>query len=286
MLQRRLVLGGNVSVPGGTEPAGRLSGKIALVTGAARGIGEAISRAFVREGAQVWLTDIDSGTGEALAAALGGRATFARLDVREEADWFRVTAALLATLGRLDVLVNNAGITGFETGVVPHDPENASLEDWRAVHRTNLEGVFLGCKYAIRTMRPLKTGSIINISSRSGLVGIPAAAAYASSKAAVRNHSKTVALWCAQQGLKIRCNSIHPAAILTPMWEPMLGSGPERETRMAALVKDTPLQRFGTADEVAAVATFLASDEAPYITGAELNIDGGLLAGTAATPSQ
>jgi NAD(P)-dependent dehydrogenase (short-subunit alcohol dehydrogenase family) len=95
-------------------------------------------------------------------------------------------------------------------------------------------------------MRPARAGSIINISSRSGLVGIPAAAAYAASKAAVRNHTKTVALWCAQEGLTIRCNSIHPAAILTPMWEPMLGSGPDREARMAAFVKDTPLRRFGT----------------------------------------
>src|SRR6185312_7696568 len=101
-------------------------------------------------------------------------------------------------------------------------------EDWRSVHRTNLDGVFLGCKYAIRAMRAGGSGSIINISSRSGLVGIPAAAAYAASKAAVRNHSKTVALWCAQEGLTIRCNSLHPAAILTPMWEPMLGSGPDR----------------------------------------------------------
>ncbi len=133
-------------------------------------------------------------------------------------------------------------------------------------------------------MRPTKTGSIINISSRSGLVGIPAAAAYASSKAAIRNHSKTVALWCAQQGLAIRCNSVHPAAILTPIWEPMLGTGPDRNERMAALVKDTPLQRFGRVEEVAAMAVFLASDEAPYVTGSEFNIDGGLLAGSAATP--
>jgi NAD(P)-dependent dehydrogenase (short-subunit alcohol dehydrogenase family) len=134
-------------------------------------------------------------------------------------------------------------------------------------------------------MRPAKSGSIINISSRSGLVGIPGAAAYAASKAAVRNHTKTVALWCAQEGLTIRCNSIHPAAILTPMWEPMLGSGPDREIRMEAFVKDTPLRRFGTPEEVAAMATLLASDEAPYITGSEFNIDGGLLAGSVAAPT-
>jgi NAD(P)-dependent dehydrogenase (short-subunit alcohol dehydrogenase family) len=262
----------------------RLNGKIALVSGAARGIGEAIARSFVLEGAVVYLTDIEIETGEALARELGARAIYRRLDVRDEQDWARVTAEVISLHSRLDVVVNNAGITGFEGGVVVHDPENARLEDWRAVHCTNLDGVFLGCKYAIRVMRQTKTGSIINISSRSGLVGIPGAAAYASSKAAVRNHTKTVALWCAQQGLAIRCNSIHPAAILTPMWESVLGSGRDRDTRMAALVKDTPLRRFGLPAEVAAVATLLASDEAPYITGSELNIDGGLLAGTAARP--
>jgi NAD(P)-dependent dehydrogenase (short-subunit alcohol dehydrogenase family) len=117
------------------------------------------------------------------------------------------------------------------------------------------------------------------------MVGIPGAAAYASSKAGVRNHTKTVALYCAEQGLEIRCNSIHPGAILTPMWEPVLGQGPERKTRMAAFVSDTPLRRFGTPEEVAAVAVLLASDEAGYMTGAELHIDGGLLAGTAAAPT-
>lgn len=155
----------------------------------------------------------------------------------------------------------------------------------QAVHRINLDGVFLGCKHGIRAMRPAGAGSIINISSRSGLVGIPGAAAYASSKAAVRNHSKTVALYCAEQGLAIRCNSIHPAAILTPMWEPMLGDGPDRAARMAALVQDTPLRRFGRPEEVAAVALLLASDEAAYMTGSELNLDGGLLAGSAVTPA-
>jgi NAD(P)-dependent dehydrogenase (short-subunit alcohol dehydrogenase family) len=129
-----------------------------------------------------------------------------------------------------------------------------------------------------------RVGAIINISSRSGLVGIPGAAAYASSKAAVRNHTKTVALYCAEEKLNIRCNSIHPAAILTPMWEPLLGRGEDREKRMEEFVKDTPLRRFGTPEEVAAVAVLLASDEAAYMTGAELNIDGGILAGSIAIP--
>jgi NAD(P)-dependent dehydrogenase (short-subunit alcohol dehydrogenase family) len=261
---------------------GRLDGKVALVTGAARGIGEAIGRAFIAEGARVWLTDIADTT--MLADSMGASARGFGLDVRNEADWDAAIEALLARDGRLDVLVNNAGITGFETSSAPHDPEHASLEDWRAVHAVNLDGTFLGCRAAIRAMRSQGSGSIVNISSRSGLVGIPGAAAYASSKAAVRNHSKSVALWCAQQGLSIRCNSIHPAAILTPMWEAMLGDGPDRELRMAALVADTPLRRFGSVEEVAAMTVYLASDESAYVTGSEFHIDGGLLAGSAASP--
>ena len=249
-----------------------------MITGAGRGIGEAIAEAFCQEGARVVVTDKDTAAAEAVAERLG--CDFQALDVAEEEQWLRLAERFPA----IDVMVNNAGVTGFEGGMTAHDPENAALADWRAVHRVNLDGTFLGCRYAIRAMRPAGTGSIINISSRSGMVGIPAAAAYASSKAAVRNHTKTVALWCAQQGLNIRCNSIHPAAVLTPMWEPMLGTGGDREQRMAAFVSDTPLQRFGRPEEVAAIAVLLASDEASYVTGAEFTIDGGILAGSAASP--
>lgn len=262
----------------------RLSGKIALVTGAARGIGAGIAKAFVTEGARVVLSDIDDAAGAATAASLGESASFLRLDVREEADWEAAMAAVLDAHGRLDILVNNAGITGFEEGLKPHDPENASLGDWRAVHAVNLDGAFLGCKHAIRAMRRTGAGAIVNLSSRSGVVGISGAAAYASSKAALRNHTKSVALYCAEQGLDIRCNAILPAAILTPMWEPLLGDGPDREARMREFVADTPLRRFGRVEEVAALAVLLASDEAPYMTGAELHIDGGILAGSAAAP--
>jgi NAD(P)-dependent dehydrogenase (short-subunit alcohol dehydrogenase family) len=262
----------------------RLKGKIALVTGAARGIGEAIAHAFINEGACVYIADINDELGFSTAKSHGLSAKYVRLDVRNEQDWASVTNFFIDAHGAIDVVVNNAGVTGFENGDLVHDPENASLEAWRAVHETNLDGVFLGCKYAIKAMRQRGSGSIINISSRSGLVGIPGAAAYASSKAAIRNHTKSVALYCAEQGLQIRCNSIHPAAILTPMWEPMLGHGPDREARMAEFVRDTPLRRFGKPEEVAALAVLLASDEATYITGTELNIDGGLLAGSAASP--
>jgi NAD(P)-dependent dehydrogenase (short-subunit alcohol dehydrogenase family) len=267
----------------------RLDAKIALVTGAAQGIGAAIARAFVANGATVVLTDLRDAQGRELAASLGAAAHYAHLDVRRPEDWGRVIALVQAQFGRLDVLVNNAGITGFEDGPVPHDPEHATLEAWRAVLATNLDGVFLGCQHAIRAMRgnpgpAAGAGSIINISSRSGLVGIPLAAAYAASKAAVRNHTKSVALYCAQHRLRIRCNSVHPAAILTPMWDAMLGEGAERAAREAAFVRDTPLRRFGTPEEVAHAVVYLAADESAYTTGAEFVLDGGLLAGSAAAP--
>lgn len=256
----------------------RLQDKSALITGGARGIGAAIAKAFVNEGARVVIADVDTEAGESLATAIG--ATFFKLDVSSESDWKSLALAHPA----IDIVVNNAGITGFEDGQGPHDPEHATLEEWHHVHSVNLDGCFLGCRYAIKAMRATGAGTIINMSSRSGLVGIPGAAAYASSKAAIRNHTKSVALYCAQQGLNIRCNSIHPAAILTPMWEALIGDGPDREARKAKMVADTPLRRFGTVEEVAAVAVMLASDEASYMTGSEVHLDGGLLAGSSASP--
>jgi len=268
----------------------RLAGKVALITGAARGIGLAIAEAFIVEGAtHVALTDIDDATGLASSIALGKAASYRHLDVRQEPDWEAVTEGLLGDFGRIDIVVNNAGITGFETAAPAHSPEFTTLEDWRAVHVTNLDGTFLGCKYAIKAMRKSGCGgSIINISSRSGLVGIPGAAAYASSKAAIRNHTKSVALYCAEQNLGIRCNAIFPAAIMTPMWAPMFAGleGAALDARIADFVDDAPLRRFGQPAEVAAIAVLLASDEAAYMTGAELVIDGGLLAGSAAAPSR
>lgn len=261
-----------------------LKDKIAIVTGAAQGIGRAIVKAFQTEGAQVVVTDIQDDLGRTVAADLGGGCSYARLDVRMESDWERVVAESLGEHGRIDIVVNNAGITGFDEGFEPQDPEHATLKKWRAVHETNLDGLFLGCKHGIRAMRKTGEGSIINIGSRSGIVGIPAASAYASSKGAVRNHTKSVALYCAEQGWRIRCNVIQPAAILTPMWESMVGRGPDREVRMKEFVKDTPLARFGTVEEVASLAVYLGSEASAYMTGAELNLDGGILAGSAAVP--
>jgi len=255
----------------------RLAGKTCVITGAARGIGRAIAEAFHQEGGVVFATDRNIKEGEAAAAEIGCR--FRELDVRNERHW----ELFAQEVPVLDVMVNNAGVTGFEQSSGPQDPENVTLDAWHDVHRVNLDGTFLGCRYAIRGMKKSGRGSIINISSRSGMVGIPLAAAYASSKAAIRNHTKSVAMYCAQNGWNIRCNSIHPAAVLTPMWEPMI-AGPDREERMDAIVADTPLKRFGRPEEIAALAVLLASDEVTYMTGAEITVDGGLLAGSAASP--
>lgn len=265
----------------------RLENKVTLVTGAARGIGAECARAFANEGAFVLVTDLDADGAKRIADALGVRAVAVGLDVRSEDAWHTAVRLAIQTQGRLDVLVNNAGITGFTPPVGPHDPEHATLEAWRAVHATNLDGVFLGCKHAIAAMKPPhgRGGSIVNISSRSGLVGVSRAAAYASSKAGVRNHTKSVALYCAEMGYAIRCNSIHPGAILTPMWDPMLGAaGADRDRALAEIVSEVPLRRMGTPQDVAMLAVYLASDESSYVTGAEFVVDGGILAGSIAQP--
>jgi len=262
----------------------RLENKIALITGAARGIGEAIARLFAKEGAHVIVTDINDTQGKAVAESLGSHGEYLHLDVAEIMDWQHIQEEVMAKHGRIDIIVNNAGITGFLETSGPHDPEHLDYASWQKVNAVNTDGVVLGCQKAIAMMKGSNAASIVNISSRSGIVGIPGAAAYAASKAAIRNHSKTVALYCAQQGYPIRCNSIHPGAILTPMWDAMLGEGEAREAAIKAVSADVPLGTMGSAEDVAYAALYLASDEAKYVTGIELNIDGGILAGSAASP--
>lgn len=264
----------------------RLEDKVALITGAAQGVGKETARLLAIEGAKVIVSDINDLLGQQVANEIGEDSIYLHLDVGNEEDWKKVISTIIERFGKLNILVNNAGITGFQEGFGPQDPEHASLDSWRKVHAVNSDGTFLGCKYAIQAMKDSGNGSIINISSRSGLVGIPGASAYAASKAAVRNHTKTVALYCCQQGYSIRCNSIHPAAILTPMWEPMLGNGPERQLRIAEIAKDIPMQKMGVPEDIANAVLFLASDESEYITGIELTIDGGILAGAAAPPKR
>lgn len=261
----------------------RLQNKIALITGSARGIGQATAELFHREGAFVIVSDISDPAGEALARQLGERAEYLHLDVGDEENWSRAAAHIASTHGKLDVLVNNAGITGFLESTGPWDAENSDLASWEEVHRVNATGVMLGCKYAIRLMKE-KGGSIVNVSSRSGVVGIPGAVAYAASKAAVRNHTKSVALYCAEKGYRIRCNSVHPAAIMTPMWDAMLGEGEQRQKIIDEVEFGIPLGHFGKALDVAYGILYLACDESAYVTGIELTIDGGILAGSEAKP--
>lgn len=258
----------------------QLAGKTILVTGAARGIGLAISRACVGNGAAVFLSDIRDDEGSRAAEAIG--AAYVRLDVRSEADW----TAALGSIDGIQGLVNNAGITGFgDEGLGGQDAEHCTLEDWRAVHATNLDGVFLGCKHAIAAMKDAG-GSIVSIASRSGKVGVGGAAAYASSKAAVINHTRSVALYCAERGYAVRCNAISPGAILTPMWEALLEHAPDRETAIAEFAAEVPLRRMGTPEDVANLAVYLLGEQSRYVTGADFSVDGGLTAGTAAQPKK
>lgn len=263
----------------------RLTNKTILVTGAAQGIGSACAQLAIANGATVILTDINAELGEKTAGELGPAARFIHADVSIADDWEHVDDWIQREYhGQIDGLVNNAGITGFLETSGPHDPEHLDMKSWDKVMLVNVTGTVLGCKYAIRWLKE-SGGSIVNISSRSGIVGIPGAAAYAASKAAVRNHSKTVALYCAQKHYPVRCNSVHPAAILTPIWDAMLGTGEQREQALNAISKDIPLGTMGDAVDVANAVLYLLSDESRYVTGIELNIDGGILAGSAAAPA-
>ena len=261
----------------------RLKDKIALITGSARGIGQATAELFHREGAVIIVSDIRDEEGKNVADKLKNNAEYLHLDVGSEECWITAAEYIKSKFGRLDILVNNAGITGFLESSGPWDAENSDLRSWEEVHRVNATGVMLGCKYAIRLMKD-KGGSIVNISSRSGVVGIPGAVAYASSKAAVRNHTKSVALHCAENGHKIRCNSVHPAAIMTPMWEALLGEGEQRRQMIEEIEYGIPMGHFGEPLDVAYGILYLASDESKYVTGIELTIDGGILAGSEAKP--
>ncbi len=255
---------------------GRVHGKVALITGAASGIGKACARHLAREGATVVLTDRDAGGGAAIASELGPPHVFRRLDVTDEPGWAVVVDETVAAHGRLDILVNSAGI-----GVMGN-VETATLEDFRRMYAVNVEGTFLGCRAAIGAMKPGGGGSIINLSSVAGLIGVPDLAGYCASKGAVRMLSKSIALHCARAGYGIRCNSIHPSFIDTPMVDAMAAEmgaamGDAAKAR-AALERAVPLRRLGHVDDIASLVVYLASDESRFMTGAELPVDGGLTA--------
>jgi 3(or 17)beta-hydroxysteroid dehydrogenase len=252
---------------------GRVEGKVVLITGGASGLGAASARMLVREGAKVAITDMNEEAGQALAKELGEATRFWRLDVTKEEDWVSGVDKVLATFGRLDVLVNNAGM-----GVVK-DVETLSLQEWRLVHAVNLDGVFLGCKHGIRAMRQCGArGSIINMSSIAGLVGVAPFPAYSSAKGGVRLLSKSVALHCAYKGYGIRCNSIHPGYVDTPMVDALASASGDMAKGKERMVRAIPLGRLGQPDEVAYAVVYLASDESSLMTGAEIVLDGGATA--------
>ena len=245
---------------------GRLKGKTALVTGAASGIGLQTSIRLAEEGARVMMTDINLEEGIQQAEKLGANAAFLKLDITEEKEWISVLGETVKRFDRLDILVNSAGM------VLIADVEQITLEDWRKVHAVNLDGSFLGCKHGVRVMKEFGAGSIINLSSVSGMIGGFNLAAYNSSKGAVRMLTKSVALHCARAGYGIRCNSIHPGATLTNILKTAIEQAPEVED---ACNKMSPLNRMGTVEEVAAMALFLASDEASFCTGGQYAVEGG-----------
>jgi 3(or 17)beta-hydroxysteroid dehydrogenase len=252
------------------------SDKVALITGGASGLGAACAKAFVDAGAQVVISDRNDRAGEALAEELGERAQFMIQDVTDEARWAEIVAAIGDRHGRLDVLVNSAGI-----GVMGSF-EHTSLEHFRLVHAVNVEGVFLGCKACLPLMRETaeRTGDagIVNMSSIAGLRGAAKLAAYCSSKGAVRLLSKSIALRCAEAGYKIRCNSLHPSYIDTPMVQAMIHSAKDPARMRDILERVSPAKRLGEPEEVAGAVLFLASEAARFINGAELPVDGGTTA--------
>jgi 3alpha(or 20beta)-hydroxysteroid dehydrogenase len=242
---------------------GRLDGKVAIITGAARGQGAAEARLFAAEGARVLLADILDADGEAVAAEIGDAAAYTRLDVTDEAQWQAAVALAEQRFGPVTVLVNNAGILHFQ---VLHETE---LSDFENVMRVNVQGVFLGMKSVVPSMTRAGGGSIVNISSTAGLVGLPYFGAYVASKWAVRGLTKTAAIDLGHKG--IRVNSVHPGGIDTPMVAGTTGDAP--------FYKRLPVPRLGSPDEAARAVLFLASDEASYIAGAELAVDGGATCG-------
>jgi 3alpha(or 20beta)-hydroxysteroid dehydrogenase len=246
---------------------GRLAGKVALVTGAASGQGEAEARLFAAEGARVVVTDITDGG--AVASALGDAAIFLPLDVTREQQWRRAVDRTLEVFGRIDVLVNNAGV-----GFPPRTIDAEDPDHHRRLIDTNLEGVYLGMRAVVGPMAARRSGSIVNISSIDGLVGVAGMTSYAAAKFAVTGMTRSAALELGPRG--IRVNSIHPGVIASPM---VRNAPAEVQARLQAVLDRQPIPRMGTPEEVAYLALYLASDESSYCTGAQFVIDGGHLAG-------
>ncbi len=248
---------------------GRLSRKVALITGAGMGMGEAEAILFAKEGAKVIVTDINEEAGQDTINKIekaGQKAEFMKLNVTDESNWTTVMRAVIEKYGKLDVLVNNAGILLFKT------LEETTEDEWEGIFKVNTKGVFLGCKHAVEGMKKAGGGSIINISSIYGIIGAPSAAAYEASKGAVRELTKAAAADFAKYN--IRVNSVHPGLIDTPMTSDIIKDPAQTKQVLSTTIMDRP----GTPEEVALPVLMLASDESSYMTGSELVIDGGYTA--------
>jgi 3(or 17)beta-hydroxysteroid dehydrogenase len=254
---------------------GRVQDKVALVTGGAVGLGEAMCRRLAREGARIAVTDVKEEEGRAVAAAIadhGGEAIFLRHDAASESDWRQAIDRTLERFGRLDAVVNNAGVALSRT------VEDTTLEEWRWLMSINLDGVFLGTRFGIQAMKGSGGGSIVNLSSIEGIVGDPSLAAYNASKGGVRIFTKSAALHCAKAGYRIRVNSVHPGYIWTPMVESYLKSQGDVEAGRRMLDSLHPIGHVGEPDDIAYGVVYLVSDESKFVTGTELVIDGGYTA--------
>jgi 3(or 17)beta-hydroxysteroid dehydrogenase len=246
---------------------GRVAGKVALVTGGGSGLGAADCVALAREGARVVVTDVKLETAQKIADQIGNSAIAIALDVASEEAWIDAMKTIDETFGRLDILVNNAGV------VLNADVEDTTLEQYRWVNAIMSDGVFLGCKHAIPLMNKNDGGSIINMSSTGALLGYPIFFAYSAAKGAVRAMTKSVAVMCQEKGYKIRCNSVHPGSIETPMVQLAEGRPGKPNVIPAGVLKPGTA---GSPEDVAAMILFLASDESRFVTGAEFVVDNGV----------
>ena len=255
----------------------RLRDEVALITGGAMGLGKAIAQRLAAEGAKVVISDAQTEAGQASARECGF--TFIHQDVCNEASWVEVIGEVEQRFGRLNILVNNAGIVGPMSAV---NPENTTIDAWRRIFSVNVEGVFLGCRAAIPAMRRAGGGWIVNMSSVAALVATPNATAYGASKAAVRQLTKSVAQHCAEQRLRIRCNSVHPGDVLTPLWMKHAAERAQATgVSVAAIIEEarvnTPVGELVTAEDIAAAVAFLVSPDAHLVTGIEMIVDGGYI---------
>ncbi|GAA4107186.1 SDR family oxidoreductase [Aminobacter aganoensis] len=252
--------------------------KVALVTGGGSGLGKAIALKLQSDGMTVAISDVDSTVGSATAKESG--LFFIEQNVADETRWTEVVAELEARFGALNILVNNAGIVGT---VDSDSPEHCSLENWRKVFAVNVEGVFLGCRATIPAMRRAGGGAIVNISSTAALLALPQHVAYSASKAAVRHLTKSVAQHCAEEGLNITCNSVHPGNVMTSMWKDTIAVDRARTHGISVAeaieeaLASSPLNGATTPEDIAAAVSFLVSDDARRITGTKMIVDGGVI---------